>query len=132
MRLYIAGPMRGYPQFNFQKFDEVCKRVEDAGHIAIGPQRLDRLFGINEHSLEEQDITPALMRNFFRRDCIAITDEAEGVVMLDGWECSSGSRFEYALATALGLPVYNEFLHSLHAEVRIRSWTPGGHLCRPN
>jgi hypothetical protein len=121
MKLYVAGPMRGKPKFNFTKFDEVCARIRKAGHVAIGPQELDRLCGLDENTMRDGDVTPQMIRNFMRRDTLMILDEAEGVCVLDGWELSSGARAEVALALMLRLPVFDEYLRRIFITTEIRS-----------
>jgi hypothetical protein len=110
MKLYLAGPMRNKPLYNFPAFDRVCWWLRDRGHTPISPHELDRLTGINEYVLTDSDITPAMVRNFFHRDLGMILTEAEGVVVLRGWEQSAGAKAEVALALVLGLPIFDELM----------------------
>lgn len=119
-KFYVAGPMRGYPLFNFPKFDEVCKRIRDAGHVAIGPQELDRLCGIDEHTLTDNDITDKMIRSFFHRDLTIILTDADAIAMIDGWEKSSGALAELALARTLRLPVYDEYLNPIKVDIQLK------------
>lgn len=122
-KFYCAGPMRGYPQFNFPKFDAACKRIREAGHIAIGPQELDRLCGIDENTLTDGDITDSMIRSFFHRDLTIIMTEADAIAVLNGWEKSSGALAEVALARTLRLPIYDEYLNPIKLHIEIRSET---------
>ena len=40
--LYVAGPMRGIPKFNFPLFDEVAEALRHKGHTVINPADMDR------------------------------------------------------------------------------------------
>ncbi len=42
MNLYLAGPMRGIPGFNFPKFDEVAATLRFIGHTVFSPAEHDR------------------------------------------------------------------------------------------
>ena len=119
MKFYISGPMSGYPGYNYSKFDEVCQRVRDAGHIAIAPQEIDRICGYCGCF----DVTPQMRSNFLVRDLLFIASEATAIVVLNDWEKSSGAVAEVMLARALKLPVYDEFLNPLHVTINIKSWS---------
>lgn len=121
MKLYVAGPMRGYAQFNFAKFDEVCKSLRSKGHTVIGPQEIDRYLGFDE-TVEELEVTQDDMRRFLLRDTFLIILEAEGIVTLPGWEESKGAIMEVALARAMGLPVYDDEMFELIVDIKAYSW----------
>ena len=121
-KLYVSGPMRGYPKFNFEKFDEVCAHIRSCGHIPLGPQEFDRLCGVDENLLTEADVTCSMAKAFIVRDIILLLHEAEGVVVLPGWESSSGARLEVLLAQYLKLPIMDERLVPINLDIRIRQW----------
>jgi hypothetical protein len=103
VKLYIAGPMRGYPRYNFDAFDEAQWTLEDAGHEVISPAQLDRDLGFDpDKTLEEQGFS---VEEAMRRDVHAIL-EVDGVALLPGWEQSQGARTERTVAQALGLAIY--------------------------
>ena len=43
-KIFIAGPMRGYPNYNFDKFDRIEKLLKDNGIECINPGRISRKF----------------------------------------------------------------------------------------
>lgn len=102
MKLYVAGPMRGYPLFNFPAFDAATEELRKRGHEVISPAELDRQVGFDETSgsLEGFDFHAAM-----RRDIEALL-EVDGIALLPGWRRSSGVATELAVARALGLRVW--------------------------
>ena len=103
MKVYIAGPMRGIDEYNFPAFDYAARRLRQAGHEAINPAELDRVVHIHEWT---NPLPEGFMRGAMKRDLVAICDEAEGMVLLPGWEKSSGVVVEKALVDLLALPVF--------------------------
>lgn len=111
MKVYLAGKMRGVPEFNFPAFDAGTKALRDVGIEVFSPAERDR---------REDDFDPSGMAGtddelvevgFSLRDALGddleyICKEADAVVVLPGWEKSSGAKAEVATARALSLPVY--------------------------
>lgn len=88
MKIYLAGPMRGIPEFNFPMFHRSTKMLREEGHEVFNPADLgsDKSF-----------------REYLAVDLAWICAEAEAIALLPGWETSSGARAEHATASALGL-----------------------------
>ena len=111
MRLYLAGPMRGIPEFNFPAFFEAAKKLRTEGHIVFSPAERDTLqHGESIWKGSTGDLGPAVQKGFSLREALQadtkwICMEAEGIALLPGWETSKGARAEKALAEALGLEV---------------------------
>lgn len=104
---YIAGPMRGYPLFNFPAFDAARDKLMALGYEVISPADMDRAIGFDEHLADELDRepTPEFLRDAMRRDIEAITKRADIVYMLDGWEKSTGALAEKAVAESVGIKI---------------------------
>lgn len=100
---YIAGPMRGYENFNFQSFDACAAEMREWEHHVISPAEHDREIGFDEtaNTLEGFDLASSLLW-----DMEQIAIHSDGIVLLPGWEKSSGCAAELALARALGRTVY--------------------------
>lgn len=106
-RVYIAGPMRGLPAFNFPAFDRAAKLGRAGGWEVVSPADLDRQSGFNESSTSA--IGPAESRVFAKRDTEALlsfrAEDGDAIALLPGWERSTGAKAELALAKWVGLRV---------------------------
>jgi hypothetical protein len=92
VRIYIAGPMRGYPEHNFPAFDKAEKEIAAAGHIPVSP-----------HQAPKQD-SPT---NYLKYD-IALLVSCDAICLLSGWEASIGAKCEVAVALSLSLLFVDE------------------------
>jgi hypothetical protein len=94
--VYVAGPMRNYPRYNFDAFDECKGRLEAAGYEVISPADLDRALGFDpDGPLDGFDFSAAM-----ERDLQAVM-AADCVCLLPGWQKSSGAKVEVTLARFL-------------------------------
>lgn len=108
MRFYISGPMRGRRGFNFPAFVRAAEDLTRAGYEVLSPAQRDMdngfdpkgLIGFEDLSKLGFDLREALLE-----DCRMICEEADAIVVLDGWAFSKGAKAEVALGRALGLPV---------------------------
>lgn len=99
---YVAGPMRGYDNFNFPAFDRAAKRLREDGWTVLSPAEHDREGGFDEtkNSLEGFDLEAAM-----RWDISAILS-ADAIMLLPGWRASSGTAIEMTVAKAVGCKPY--------------------------
>lgn len=104
---YLAGPMRGYEEFNFPAFHSATSVLRGLGYGIISPAEMDLEMGLdptvaNTSAEGEFDVADAL-----RRDTAAIAGPGcDGVVLLPGWEASKGANAERAFALAIGKEVW--------------------------
>lgn len=87
--------MRSRPFFNFLAFDDMKKRLEDAGYEAVSPADIDRQHGFNPFTLppgyDWSVIPPTLnIDEIIDRD-IAALRKCSHYVLLGGWENSTGA-----------------------------------------
>jgi nucleoside 2-deoxyribosyltransferase len=102
MNLYLAGPMRGYVDFNFPAFDAGAAALRERGFVVFNPADHDReVLTATGRTAEELTI-----RECMRADTAWICDNADGVALLDGWQKSTGALAEVALARAIGIPAF--------------------------
>ena len=105
MTLYIAGPMRGIAWFNYPMFDRIAKQLRDQGCEVISPADEDRKqdgfdpFENPDYANPESCRFPSEM-DFHRtvRRCLEAVLQCEEIVLLPGWERSSGAVAELTLA----------------------------------
>lgn len=108
---YLAGPMRGVPEFNFPLFMRVETWLEGRGFHVFNPARHDLDTGavaITDpgYALGDIDGLPRFdLAEAFEWDNAAIR-VSDGIVMLPGWHESKGAQEEYALAHRLEKDVY--------------------------
>ncbi len=114
MRVYLAGPMRGIPNFNFPAFKEAADKLREDGHEVFSPSERDEAdFGsLNQPTGNEEEFAKAvhltprqLRRRVFFFDCEYICKHADAIALLPGWENSKGAKVEKALADVLDLEV---------------------------
>ena len=111
MKLYLAGPMRGYPKFNFPAFFTAAKKLRADGHDVFSPAEKDiqkhgnKLWENSKGSLAEAEKKGFSLRNALALDLDYICRQADAVALLPGWKKSKGARAEKATAEALGLEV---------------------------
>lgn len=114
MKIYLAGPMRGIPEFNFPAFHAAAAKLRAQGHGVFSPAEKDieRAGGVDvskgnhtgcpEQAAREHGLT---IRIALADDLQFICNEAEGIALLPGWRNSKGATAEHAVAVALGLEV---------------------------
>lgn len=105
--IYIAGPMTGYPDFNFPAFFEVADAFEEGGWLVHNPAQRDldmwgSMEGIKEAFEEDRE---AAIRECLHWDLASICQFCDAIAMLPGWEKSFGAKAEHATAVALGLQI---------------------------
>ncbi|GKS93199.1 DUF4406 domain-containing protein [Acidovorax sp. SUPP2825] len=94
-RIYVAGPMTGYPELNFPAFHAAAAALRAEGHHVENPAEINA------------DPT-AQWLDCMRADIPRLVT-CDAVFLLPGWERSRGARIEQALAAGLGLQVlYSE------------------------
>jgi hypothetical protein len=104
MRVYVCGPMRGLPEFNFPAFFEAEAKLKAMGHEVVNPARLDRDEGFDETFEYDEDSLRLLLPGFIIRNVTELIG-CDAVCLLDGWERSGGVKFELAVAAYMGLRV---------------------------
>lgn len=121
MRIYLAGPMRGIAEFNFPAFDRAEAQLRDMGHDVFSPAARDREHGFTAEGLTGDEDLAALgfdLREALGADLAYITEHADAIVVLPGWERSSGVAAEMAAAQALSMPVYELLAFDLYGPER--------------
>jgi hypothetical protein len=113
MKIYIAGPMRSIPNFNFPAFFAAAAALRAAGHTVFNPAEKDNErhgTDISKGNMAGDEAVAAKEHGFNLREALGhdlayICGEADAVALLPGWENSKGANAERATAVALGLEV---------------------------
>lgn len=87
MKLYIAGPMSGLPEYNYPAFHAAEAQLQAAGFETLNPA-----------TNPEQDSWEGYMRA-----AIAQVIQADGIAYLPDSALSRGARIELRLAEDLGM-----------------------------
>lgn len=108
-KLYLAGPMRGYPEFNFPAFAKAAAELRTKGYFVFSPAERDtsRHGGknIGAGNVEGDEYKAAKEHGFSLKDALSddtqfIIREADGIALLPGWSKSRGAVAENALNNA--------------------------------
>lgn len=109
MKIYLAGPMRGYANFNFPAFDFAAAKLRGMGFEVFSPAERDReAYGTEIENNPTGDEAKVTNKSCTIRDCmLADTDwicrNADAIALLPGWEKSTGANAELALCRAIGM-----------------------------
>jgi len=115
MRVYISGPMRGIPEYNFPAFDGATAAMRQAGFDVISPAEHDRevdplchtrpgyALGLHEDGtgggLRFQDLIGWDLEQLARPGYI------DAIALLPGWENSTGVAHELYVSRVTGKKV---------------------------
>jgi hypothetical protein len=113
MKIYLAGPMRGIPEFNFPAFYAAAAGLRAQGHFVFSPAERDNErhgTDISKGNATGDEKVAAEQHGFNLREALYedmkfICLEADAIALLPGWENSKGANAELATAKALGLEV---------------------------
>lgn len=95
MRLFIAGGMTGYPDFNYPAFDRMAAHLRADGHEVLNPA---------ENHNRRQDLAHEVYLLTTIRQIVG-PPAVDGVVVLPRWQRSIGARLEVDVARAVGIPI---------------------------
>lgn len=87
MKVYISGPMTGYPELNFPAFFKMEDVLKRNGWEILNPAR-------NPKQESWSD---------YMRIDIKMLMDADSILMLKGWENSNGAKIELDLASKIGI-----------------------------
>ena len=108
MRVYLAGPMTGYDNFNFPRFDEISTNLRAHGYEVVSPAELDSpefRAAVMAPGVKgtEKGLT-GLWGDCLARDVKLIADSGiEGIILMWQWEKSRGARLEAFVGCLLSL-----------------------------
>ena len=89
MKIYIAGPMTGLPDYNRPSFNAAAKILSQCGEIVLNPAVLP----------------DGMKHEEYMTICLAMVEVCDAVMLLPGWEQSVGAQMEQKRARELGKEV---------------------------
>lgn len=106
-RVYLAGPMTGYPEFNATGFAEGERYAKSQGWDVASPQNTDPA---HEGLCPDGDrhTTDAGSHPYpcWIKASLRMMLDCDAVLMLPGWEKSRGARLERSVAETCSMPVH--------------------------
>lgn len=114
MKIYIAGPMTGIPQFNVPFFDQVANELRGLGYDVISPAELDSP-EMRAAALKSTDgalaplekATKETWGEVLARDVRVLSDHGvEAIALLPGWQKSRGANLEATVGLLNKLAFY--------------------------
>lgn len=103
--IYIAGPMSGYPEFNFPAFYRAEERLKEQGWVVFNPANKEDEAHLDKDAKTAGDAAAAIAAGFdFRKVFLWDVEHviaADAVYMLSGWQFSPGATAEHAVAVAM-------------------------------
>ncbi|MET4780838.1 DUF4406 domain-containing protein [Glaciihabitans sp. UYNi722] len=95
MKVYIAGPMTGLPDFNYPAFRDAETHLTARGLTALCPA-----------DSEQHNTTGAPQPwDWYMRHALRMVIDSDAVCLLPGWQTSNGANLEVTVAEALGLDI---------------------------
>ena len=102
-KIYIAGPMTGYENYNYPKFFKIESILKEKGWIVINPARITDDFGGQNVFLSDLNAQKTIL---FEQQTQLMNCNA--ILLLDGWQKSVGSKIELQIALKHNLDIYIE------------------------
>jgi len=143
-KIYIAGPMTGYPKFNFPLFDRVAAELRAMASPnypfeVVSPAELDdpksRAAALQSEWGDPEEyhrLTGLSWADFLSRDVKLIADGGfHAIVCLPGWQDSRGARLETFVGHLCGITIH-EYVEGLIKKVDIDTlgWVWTGEIKR--
>lgn len=99
MKVYIAGPMSGIPQFNFPAFEAAAKALRAAGWDVVSPHECDspetqKMAWASPDGKMTEGSGADSWGTCLARDVKIVADDVQGIVFLQGWANSRGAKLE--------------------------------------
>ena len=106
-RVYLAGPMTGYPHYNLAGFTAGANQLRNAGYEVVTPFECNSVVWRRHHGrdfdplVDTCDYGDPILGEMLLEDLAALR-AANLVAVLPGWEKSKGAKLEVMLAQNLG------------------------------
>jgi len=91
-RVYLSGPMTGLPNHNFPAFHDAATELRSMGLEVVNPAEINAIPGALP------------WEQCLRNDIKALCD-CDAIILLPGWESSSGAHLELHIAHRVGMKI---------------------------
>lgn len=103
--IYIAGPMSGYPEFNFPAFYAAEEKLRAEGWEVFNPANKEDEKALDAEAFVTGDNVRVIEKGFDFRKCYLWDIEkviySDAIYMLKGWQYSPGAVGEHAVAITI-------------------------------
>ncbi len=107
-RIYVCGPMRSKPYFNFPAFFLAETRLRRDGWDVVNPASFDEAEGVNWRDNPGGVLPEGFdVKATAQRDLDALLS-CDAIYLLRGWSRSMGAQAEYAVARWCGLEILGD------------------------
>lgn len=106
MRVYIAGPIAGYPNLNREAFTSAAEKLLSLGHIPVNPHDVAPTVHDDGECIGDPTAGDHGYGCFMVPDLRALLG-CRGYTLLKGWERSRGATVEEAVAKICGFTYVN-------------------------
>ena len=101
-KVFLSGPMTGYPGYNFQRFNLAEKQLADAGIECVNPVHICKKYK-EEHVLADKAVFDKMIAEEQEAE-----RECDAILLLDGWQMSKGVRLELKIALEMDMQIFLE------------------------
>lgn len=95
---YLAGPMTGLPNFNYDGFERAKMMLEDHMLEIKSPHEA--------FAHESEEVRARRSKAFYMAHSVNLLMTCNAIILLPGWSKSEGARTELGLALSCGYSVY--------------------------
>lgn len=92
LKIFISGPMTGYPNWNKEAFDRAENRLRELGYDVFNPTWMQFTEGWSHEEIMAIDL--------------AALEKCDAVLQLDGWQESIGAQEEFEQAKRLNKKIF--------------------------
>lgn len=125
MRIYLSGPMTGYPSYNVTGFATYARLLRlQTDHEIINPFDLDSddVLSKSVASEDGRHFSEQEWAEFIARD-VRVVANCDAIAVMPGWINSRGCAVETMVASILGRQVlYADTLAPIHRDVLASAW----------
>lgn len=103
---YLAGPMRGHPEYNFPEFRRWTTKLRARGWKIFSPAERDEQDPDIDHTENIAGWSGSRGLDYFMAHDLKAVCETDCVIYMPGWETSQGARLEGMVAVEIAHPVF--------------------------